>query len=142
MIFPCSPLPDFKDKIILAPLIPVTFRNKNFEFSTFALVDSGASGAVISTVIAEALNIKWEKIPVTQGFSVGGSFRFYRFTDLKAIIYDTKLMADHEFALSVSIIEAISLYKCILGQKDLFQRAKITFEGYKSQLEVNFREYN
>ena len=78
MIFPCSPLPDFKDKIILAPLIPVTFRNKNFEFSTFALVDSGASGAVISTVIAEALNIKWEKIPVTQGFSVGGSFRFHR----------------------------------------------------------------
>jgi len=142
MIVPYSPLPDFRDKIILAPLIPVTFRNKNFEFSTFALVDSGASGAVISTVIAEALNIKWEKIPVTQGFSVGGSFRFHRFNSLRAIIYDNELMADHEFALNVSIIEAVSPYKCILGQKDLFQRAKITFEGYKSQLEITFREYN
>ena len=136
MIIRYSPLPDFREKVVLAPLIPVTLRNGKYEFSTFALVDSGATGAVISTVIAEALNIDWNKIPVAQGFSVGGTLRSHRFNNLKANIYD------HEFELSVGIIEGISPYRCILGQRDLFQRARITFEGYRNQFELTFREYN
>ena len=136
MIIRYSPLPDFREKVVLAPLIPVTLRNGKYEFSTFALVDSGATGAVISTVIAEALNIDWNKIPAAQGFSVGGTLRSHRFNNLKANIYD------HEFKLSVGIIEGISPYRCILGQRDLFQRARITFEGYRNQFELTFREYN
>lgn len=136
MVIKYSPLPDFKDRIVLAPVIPVTFFNGKYEFSTFALIDSGATGAVISTVIADALNIKWDKIPLAQGFSVGGPLRFHRFNRLKINVYD------HEFTLSIGIIEGTSPFKCILGQRDLFQRAKITFEAYKSQFEVVFREYN
>ena len=136
MVVPYSPLPDFKDKIVLAPLLPITFENGKHEFSTFALVDSGATGAVISTVIADALSIKWNKIPVSHGLSIGGSFRSHRFNGLKAEIYD------HEFTLSMGIIEAAAPYKCILGQNDLFQRAKIIFEAYKNQFEIIFRSYN
>ncbi|MEK7450665.1 MAG: hypothetical protein AAB662_01855 [Patescibacteria group bacterium] len=136
MIIPYSPLPDFKSRSVLAPLIPVTFYNGKYEFSTFALVDSGATGGVISTVIANALHIKWEKIPVMYGFTVGGTLRSHRFNSLKANIYD------HEFSLSMGIVEGTSPYKCILGQRDLFQRAKIIFEAYKNQFELVFREYN
>ena len=136
MIIPYSPLPDFKDRVVLAPLIPITFYYGKHELSTFALVDSGATGAVISTVIADALNIKWDKIPISQGLTVGGSFRSHRFNELKANIYG------HEFKLSVGIIEGAAAYKCILGQKDLFQRAKITFEAYKNRFELQFRDFN
>ncbi len=136
MIIPYSPLPDFKDRIVLAPLIPITFYNGKYEFATFALIDSGATGAVISTVIAEALNIEWDKIPVAHGFTVGGVLRSHRFNGLKANAYD------HNFTLSVGIVEGTSPYKCILGQNDLFQRAKIVFEAYKKQFEIIFREYN
>ncbi len=136
MIIQYSALPDFNDRVVLAPLIPVTFCNSKYEFSTFALVDSGATGAVISTVIAEALNIEWDKIQISEGFSVGGSLRSHRFDGIRVNIYD------HDFTLSVGIIEGISPYKCILGQRDLFQRAKIVFEAYKEQFEVMFRQYN
>lgn len=136
MIIKYSPLPDIKTKIILAPLLPVTFVNGEYEFSTLALVDSGATGAVISTIIADDLHIKWEKIPATPGFSVGGIFRSHRFNNL----YIEAL--NHKFKLDVNIIEGISPYKCILGQADIFQRAKITFERYKYQFEIEFREFN
>src|SRR5205807_6104303 len=93
--------------------------------STFALVDSGASGAVISTVIADALGIAWDKLPISGGFSVGGTFRSRTFENL------TVEVLGHNFPLKTNIIEGIAPYKCILGQADLFQRAKITFEAYK-----------
>lgn len=136
MIIKYSQLPDIKSKIVLAPLVPITFINGKYEFSTFALVDSGATGAVISTVIAEDLHIDWRNIPVNLGFSVGSNFRSHKFNSLNANI------SNHKFQLSVGIVEGISPYRCILGQRDLFQRAKITFEAYKSQFEIIFREYN
>ncbi|EKD87032.1 MAG: hypothetical protein ACD_37C00069G0003 [uncultured bacterium] len=136
MIVPYSPLPDIKSKIVLAPLVPITFYNGKYEFSTLALIDSGASGAVISTVIAEALGIGWSKIPVEGGFSVGGSFRFHLIKDIKASVYD------NDFTLNLSVIEGVSPYKCILGQADIFKKAKISFEGYKNQFEIIFKEFN
>ncbi len=136
MIIPYSPLPDIKSKIVLAPMVPVTFTYDGQSFATFALVDSGASGAVISTVIAEALGIAWDRLPVSGGFSVGGVFRSRPFDRLTAEIFD------HTFPLTVNIIEGIAPYKCILGQADLFQRATISFEAYKQQFSVEFRRYN
>jgi predicted aspartyl protease len=53
-----SPLPGLEKTGILAPMIPVTFKNGRHEFSTIALVDSGAEAGIISTVIADKLNIK------------------------------------------------------------------------------------
>lgn len=47
-------------------MIPVTFNHEGESFATFALVDSGASGAVISMVIDDALGISWEKLPVSE----------------------------------------------------------------------------
>lgn len=136
MKFNYSPLPGMKTKVVLAPLVPITFLYKNAEFSTFALVDSGAAGAIISTVIAESLNIKWNKIPVNFGFSVSGQFRTHRIDNIEANIGEEK------FLMSLGIVEGISPYHCILGQHDLFKKAKITFEGYKNQFEIVFRQYN
>lgn len=136
MTIPYSQLPDIKSKVVLAPMIPVTFSREGQSFSTFALVDSGASGAVISTVIADALGISWDKLKVSAGFSVGGTFRSRVVDSVKAEIFN------HKFSLKVSVIEGIAPYKCILGQADLFQRAKISFEAYKKQFSIEFRRYN
>lgn len=56
-----SPLPDIKTRIYLVPLVPATLSYGVNEFSGFALVDSGAGGSLISTVIADELGIAWEK---------------------------------------------------------------------------------
>lgn len=130
-----SPLPGLEKTGVLAPMIPVTFRNEKHEFSTIALVDSGAESGIISTVIADALNIKWRKIPAKTGFSVGSSFLFHP-VNIVANIYD------HNFSLKINVVEGISAFKCILGRKDLFKRAKICFEGHRNQFEVIFREFN
>jgi len=66
-----SPLPGFEKTGVLAPMIPVTFINRGHVFSTLALVDSGAEAGIISTVIADKLNIKWREIPAKSGFSIG-----------------------------------------------------------------------
>src|SRR5258708_216810 len=118
MTIPYTQLPDIKSKVILAPMLPLTLVSNDRSFPTFALVDSGASSAVISTVIADALGIPWEKLPITAGFSVGGTFRSRIRTGLSAELLD------HTFDLTVTIIEGIAPYKCILGQADLFQWAK------------------
>lgn len=133
---PYSPLPDIKSKIILAPIVPITLSYKKASFSTFALVDSGATKAVMSAVIAEALGIDWEKIPMSGGFSVGGTFRSHFIENVQAEIFDS------QFPINMSIIEGISPFKCILGQSDLFKRAKITFEGYINEFQIDFREFN
>lgn len=126
-----SPLPGIEKSKILIPIVPITFFNKKYEFSTFGLVDSGAVSGLISTVIADALQIKWRKIPAKTGYSVSGSFRFHP-VSLDGEIYD------HRFSLKLNVVEGISAYKCILGQADIFQRAKITFERYKFRRKVKF----
>ena len=135
IIIKYSPLPGLEKTGVLAPMIPVTFLNGKHEFSTIALVDSGAEAGIISTVIADKLNIKWRKIPARSGFSIGSSFRFHP-VGINAQIYD------HKFSLKLNVVEGIFAFKCILGRKDLFKRARICFEGYKNQFEVIFREFN
>ena len=130
-----SLLPGLERTGVFAPMIPVTLENGNFEFSTIALVDSGAESAVISTVIADELNIDWRKIPRKSGFSIGGNFLFHPI-NLKAIIFD------HEFSFQANVVEGIFAFKCVLGRRDIFKRAKISFEGYKNQFEITFREFN
>jgi hypothetical protein len=124
-----SPLPGLEKTGVLVPMIPVTFRNGEHEFSTIALVDSGAEAGIISTVIADKLDIKWRKIPAKSGFSIGSNFRFHP-VDISAQIYD------HNFSLKLNVVEGIFAFKCILGRKDLFKRAKICFEGYKNKFEI------
>ncbi len=102
MVIPYSQLPDVKSKVVLAPIVPVTFYNGVYSFSTFALIDSGASGAVISTVIADALNISWDKLPVSSGYSVGGTIRSRIFEDLTAEVLD------NSFSLKISIVEGLN----------------------------------
>ncbi len=136
MKFDFSPLPTITSKKVFAPIVPITFRTKNHEFSTFALVGSGTSGALISTIIAEALGIEWDNIPTEVGFTPSGTFRFHKTKNIEADI------DGNVFPLSISIAEGISPYQCILGQNDLFQKAKIIFESYKKQFEIIFREFN
>ena len=129
-----SPLPGLKNSIP-QPIVPIKFIRGKKEVSTYALVDSGAAGAVISTVIAEELGIDWIKIPPKIGFSVGGNFRSH-LVKIKASIFD------HEFELYVDIIEGIAPYKTIIGQRDFFKRAKVIFEGYKNTFHMEFRNFN
>lgn len=136
MRFDYSPLPGLKSKVVLSPIVPVIFKYKKVEFPTFALVDSGAAGALISTVIADALGIKWEKLEVGVGFTASGQFRFHRVKTIEADI------GENNFSLSLNIVEGISPFHCILGQNDLFKKAKIVFEGYNKQFEIIFRDYN
>lgn len=44
--------------------------------------------------------------------------------------------------VSTVIAEGVSAFKCILGRNDIFKRAKITFEGYKNQFQIAFRNLN
>jgi hypothetical protein len=136
MKFDYSPLPSITSRKIFAPIIPVVFSYKKKEFPTFALVDSGAAGASISTVVAEELGIDWQAIPVSGGFTVSGTFRTHIIDKIEATI------GDNSFSLQLNIIEGISPYHCILGQKDIFQKAKIIFEGYNKKFEIIFRQYN
>lgn len=129
-------MPSITSKKVLAPIVPVTFFYKGNEFSSFALVDSGAAGASISTVVAEALGIAWEKYPLTVGFTVSGMFRSHVVENVEVTI------KNNSFVLSVNIIEGISPHHCILGQKDLFQKAKVSFEAYKKEFEIIFRQVN
>lgn len=131
-----SQLPGITSKTVLAPMLPVTILYSGNDFSGLALVDSGATGGVISTSIAEKLEIQWEKIPLAQGFSVGGLVRSHHVENLTVETYG------HSFFCSLSVVEGISPYKIILGQADLFHQAKITFEEYKKQFEIDFRRLN
>lgn len=133
MKFAYSQLRGIKSKVVLAPLVPITFHFDSREFATFALIDSGAAGAVISTVIAEELGIPWRKIPATVGFTMSGQFRSHPAENIRAEIEDAS------FLLNISIVEGISPYRAILGQRDIFKKARVIFEGYKNQFEVLFR---
>lgn len=130
-----SSLPGIKSTQILMPIVPIVLINGVYNTPLYALVDSGAVGGVISTVIADDLHVDWINTPPRIGFSVGGSFRFHP-VKLEAEIFD------HLFPLKINVVEGISAFKCILGQHDLFRRAKICFEGYKNQFEVTFRRFN
>lgn len=136
MKFKYSQLPTVTSKTVLAPIVPVTFKHKKQEFPTFALVDSGASGAMISTIVAGALGIEWDKIPKQVGFTPSGQFVFHTINNIIADI------EGNEFSLSIVVAEAISPYQCILGQNDIFKKAKIIFEGHKNEFEIIFRNYN
>jgi len=129
-----SPLPDLKGSTLM-PMVPVTFSNKDMEFPTFALVDSGASMSVISTVIADELGIDWIHVPVKTGLAVASTVRYHA-------VKITAEIFGHTFDLSANVAEGLAPYHCILGEADLFQRAKITFEAYKRQFSIDFREFN
>lgn len=128
-----SPLPG--NKTVLMPLLPVTLLNSTNEFPTIALVDSGATAGSISTVIADALGLKWRKVPRKIGISVSGSFIFHP-VRVEIDIFD------NQFPITINVVEGISPFHCILGEADLFQRARITFERYKYQFEITFRRLN
>ena len=133
MKFSYSPLPGVSKKAILAPMVPLTLKWKGNEFPTFALVDSGAAGAVISTVIANELNLNWREVSANVGFTMSGEFRSYLVENIDIEIGDTS------FTTSINVIEGISPYRCILGQRDLFKKAKVIFEGYINQFEIIFK---
>lgn len=131
-----SQLPSITSRVVLAPMVPVTFVYEGNEFPTFALVDSGAAGAVISTTIAEALGIDWMRVPTVVGFTLSGQFRSHKIENMKADI------DGNAFSLTVSVVEGISPYHCILGQADLFQKATIMFEGFLNEFDITFRRMN
>lgn len=134
--FDYSLLPGLERTGVLAPIIPITFVNGTYSFSTYALIDSGAENAVISTVIADALNIDWAKIKQEKGFGMGSGFLFHRFNDLTADI------EGNEFNLNVCVVEGIYAFKCVLGRNDIFKKAEIKFRGFENKFELDFRKMN
>ncbi len=136
MRYPYSQLPSITSREVLAPMVPVTFSYSGNEFSTFALVDSGAAGAIISTVIAEALGMDWTRVTASVGFTLSGQFRSHKIEHVKAEI------DGNVFSLTIHVVEGISPYHCILGQADLFQKATIMFEGFHNEFDITFRRMN
>ena len=131
-----SLLPGFERTGVLAPILPVTFFNGKYEMASFALVDSGAEYGLVSTVIAEALHIDWTKLPQKRGFTTSGSFAYRTAKNIYAEIFD------QNFRLNLNIAEGVNAFKCILGRNDIFKQAKITFEGYRNQFIIEFRNLN
>lgn len=121
---------------ILRPVVSVVLSYHQKAFGTYALVDSGATSAAVSTVVADLLEIDWRNIPVTVGAGVGGRFRAHVVTNVTASI------ERHAFRLRMNVIEGIGDYDCILGQADLFEQADILFRGYKKEFEIKFRKLN
>ncbi len=121
---------------IYAPIVPVTFINGKYSINTFALVDSGADSAIMSTVLGQQLEIDWASLPQQTGYTSSGPFFFRTFEDLKAEI------KYNDFLMNMNIIEGASPYKCILGRADLFRKADIKFMGYKNEFEITFRDLN
>lgn len=136
LVYNYSPLPTLEKTGVLAPIVPVTFINGLYEFPTYALIDSGAENAAISTVIADALGIDWRNLEKQTGFGVGSSFYFHTFNDLTADI------EGNEFNLNVGIVEGVYAFKCILGRKDIFKKAQINFKGFDNKFELDFRNLN
>jgi Aspartyl protease len=134
MKIPYSALPGF-DNFPPQPLVPIELKHNNVETMTLALVDSGASGAGISTSLAEDLGIDWRKIPKDKGVGVGGAFVYH------PIRLRINLL-ENEFVILAHVIEGLAPFDAILGQRDLFQRAKITFEAYNSEFGLDFRKIN
>lgn len=133
--FPYSSLPGTQNLPVLMPMLPIALRYGESQFLTYALVDSGATSGIIATVIAETLHINWQKIPSKIGYSLSGGFRFHP-VELELEI------GNNNFPIQLNIVEGISPYQCILGQADLFQKAKIAFERYKREFEITFRRFN
>ncbi|OGH48036.1 MAG: hypothetical protein A3A51_02580 [Candidatus Levybacteria bacterium RIFCSPLOWO2_01_FULL_39_10] len=120
----------------LAPVIPVTFINGKYNFDTFALVDSGADSGLISTVIADALHIDWNKLKRETGYTTSGEFYYRTFKNLETEIEFNPFMID------INIVEGVAPFKCILGRNDLFLKAEITFRGFANQFDIEFRKFN
>lgn len=135
-IYDYAPLPGLERTGIMAPLVPVTFINGVYNISTLALVDSGAESGVISTIIADDLNIDWVNLPRESGLTMSGGFFYHSLKNLQAEI------DDNSFMLDINIVEGINAFKCVLGRRDLFRKADINFKGYKNQFEIVFREFN
>ena len=131
-----SLLPGFERTGVLAPILPVTFFNGKYEMASFALVDSGAEYGLVSTVIAEALYIDWVNLPQKRGFTASGSFAYRTAKNIEAEIFG------QSFRLNLNIAEGVNAFKCILGRNDIFKQAKITFEGYRNQFIIEFRNLN
>lgn len=131
-----SLLPGLEKTGVLAPMLPITFIHKGNLLPTVGLIDSGAQGALISTVIAEELGIVWEKLPKFIGYTTSGNFTFRVLKDMEIEVFDTK------FNIDISIAEGINAFKCVLGRKDIFKKAKITFEGYNDLFYIEFRPMN
>lgn len=131
-----SLLPGFERIRVLAPMLPVNFIHGNNEFSTVALVDSGAERGLISTIIADELGIDWINLPQFTGYTASGSLTFRLFNNIEVEAFNTS------FKMDVAIAEGISAFKCILGRRDLFKKAKIIFEGYSNQFHIEFRRLN
>lgn len=91
---------------------------------------------MVSTVIAEALNIDLVNLPQKRGFTASGSFAYRTAKNMEAEVFG------HNFNLNLNIAEGINAFKCILGRNDIFKQAKITFEGFKNQFNIEFRNLN
>ncbi|OGF98804.1 hypothetical protein A2153_01540 [Candidatus Gottesmanbacteria bacterium RBG_16_38_7b] len=80
-----------------------------------------------------ALKYAYSLLP---GLEKTGQFIYHKIPKL------TVRIEDYEFIMSLNVAEGISPFKCILGRNDIFQKAKITFEGYKNEFSLEFRNLN
>lgn len=114
------------------PLVPVKFLHKDKStFPILCLVDSGADYSYISTEIATFLGINLKDIKPQKSYGINGS----PFTCFPGEI--TIELGGYRLNIPVHFSSQLSsAFPCVLGQENFFNKARITFERYKWNLDI------
>ncbi|MDO8452134.1 MAG: retropepsin-like aspartic protease [bacterium] len=114
--------------------IELSFNGKVIPWKISALVDSGASGSVITSDLAKTLGFDLSKEKNIRGEGVSG---VYKGKELKAAVDIDIYGYKHSFRFTT--IEKMP-WDCILGEDSIFQVAKLDFQRFKGFFEIRFRE--
>jgi len=96
------------------PLIPISLSHGSQEFTTLALVDSGATISVFRSEIAEALEMDWREGEEMLLQSANAKFAAY-LNEIKVRIEDTEL------TLQIAFTEELTTSFNILGRQSFFE---------------------
>lgn len=114
------------------PLIPVSFVHKNkATLPILCLVDSGADYSYLSWEIAEMLDINLNKSIPRTSFGINGSPFICFPSEITMEFGGVQLEIPVHFSRNLT-----KEFPCILGQEGFFNKAKITFERYKWNLDI------
>ncbi len=118
------------DGVIYRPIIEVDVSNGSNKISFLALIDSGTDGTILNLEIAHALGIDISKCEETKVGGIGEMEGFISTVTLAVPDFNV-LMED----ITVTFIKNLP-FDVLLGQRDFFNKFKITFEKKKNRFEL------
>lgn len=115
------------------PLVPIAFSHNGYEITVSALVDSGATISILPYEMGCQLGLVWEEhtIPIQLGGPLHG-------ISAVAVLVDGHISGLPETPLVMAWVAETTLpIRPILGQINVFQQFKITFEGYTNAFDIS-----